>query len=125
MYTNDERQKSRIHPFLGRSRLSTSCVLTRHFISRAIVDAGLPPYIGGLIGLDLLGQFEIEFDFSTSSLSFWPKGAIANGALSVDDLVKIPMRKHPVGLKTVRCSLNGAEPFDAIVDAVANPDAFQ
>jgi hypothetical protein len=26
------------------------------------------------------------------------------------------MRKHPVGLKTVRCSLNGAETFDAIVD---------
>jgi len=81
-----------------------------------LAAVGLPPYIGGLIGLDLLGQFEIEFDFSTSALSFWPKGAIADGALSVDDLVKIPMRKHPVGLKTVRCSLNGAETFDAIVD---------
>jgi hypothetical protein len=37
--------------------------------------------------------------------------------VDVDDLVEIPLRTHPTGLKLVRCSLNGGAPFEAIVDA--------
>ena len=35
----------------------------------------------------------------------------------MDDLIEIPLKTHPTGLKLVRCSLNGGAPFDAIVDA--------
>jgi len=81
-----------------------------------LTAVGLPPVIGGLLGLDFLGKFVVEFDFASSKLSFWPLGAVENGAVDVDDLVKIPMTTHPVGLKTVQVSLNGAAPFSAIVD---------
>ena len=37
-------------------------------------------------------------------------------SLDVSELVEIPMSMHPTGLKTVRCRLNGCEPFPAIVD---------
>ena len=78
---------------------------------------GLPPTIGGLLGLEWLARYEVEFDFVASTITFWPRGSIAWGALDVDELVRVSMGTfHEVGLKTVRCSLNNAAPIDAIVD---------
>ena len=81
-----------------------------------IEASGLPAVIGGLLGLEFLSKFEVEFDFVNKFLKFHPPGSIACGALDVSDLVEIPMSVHPTGLKTVRCRLNGCEPFPAIVD---------
>ena len=77
---------------------------------------GLPPTIGGLLGLDWLGKYEVEFDFSASTITFWPRGSVSWGALDVDELVRVTLGTHKVGLKTVRCTLNDAAPVDAIVD---------
>jgi len=78
---------------------------------------GLPPTIGGLLGLEWLGRYEVEFDFEASTITFWPRGSISWGALDVDELVRVSMgTHHKVGLKTVRCTLNDADPIDAIVD---------
>ena len=41
---------------------------------------GLPPTIGGLLGLDWLGKYEVEFDFSASTITFWPRGSVSWGA---------------------------------------------
>ena len=82
-----------------------------------IQASGLPAVIGGLLGLEFLSKFEVEFDFVNKALKFHPPGSIACGALDVSELVEIPMSTHPTGLKTVRCRLNGCEPpFPAIVD---------
>ena len=105
-----------------RQKVSVSDVRlgSKLFVLDAVVTdlsaVGLPPQIGGLLGLDFLSKFEIEFNFTDSALKFWPKGSIANGAVDTDDLVKIPLHLHPVGLRTVKCSLNNSAPFDAIVD---------
>ena len=41
------------------------------------------------------------------------------GALDVDELVRVTLGTHKVGLKTVRCTLNDAAPVDAMVDMEA------
>lgn len=105
-----------------RQKVSVSDVRlgSKLFVLDAVVTdlsaVGMPPQIGGLLGLDWLSQFEVEFDFVRSALKFWPRGSIAGGAVDVEELVKVPMKTHSVGIRTVRCALNGAEPFDAIVD---------
>ena len=78
---------------------------------------GLPSVVGGMLGLEFLERFETEFDFANKTLAFHAPGTIACGAVDVDDLVEIPLKTHPTGLKLVRCSLNAGAPFDAIVDA--------
>ena len=37
--------------------------------------------------------------------------------IGIDDLIEIPLKTHPTGLKLVRCSLNAGASFDAI-DAI-------
>ena len=58
---NDERQKSHVHPFRGRSCLSTSWIMTRHFTSRAtppVYTSGRtkPPSLLGFHGRGGMGQ---------------------------------------------------------------------
>ena len=78
---------------------------------------GLPSVVGGMLGLEFLSRFETEFDFANKTLAFHAPGTIASGAVELDGLIEIPLKTHPTGLKLVRCSLNAAAPFDAIVDA--------
>ena len=88
-------------------------------LEAAVTDltvVGLPPVIGGLLGLEFLSKFVVEFDFARSALSFWPLGSVEAGAVDVASLVKIPLKTHPVGLRTARVSLNSSAPFDAVVD---------
>ena len=40
---------------------------------------GLPPTIGGLLGLDWLGKYEVEFDFSASTIRFGREGPYRGG----------------------------------------------
>ena len=76
-----------------------------------LAASGLPPVIGGLIGLDFLAKFEVEFDFVKKTLTFHKPGAVACGALDTTSLVDVALATHPTGLKTVRCRLNGCDPF--------------
>ena len=78
---------------------------------------GLPSVVGGMLGLEFLERFETEFDFANKTLAFHAPGTIASGAIGIDDLIEIPLKTHPTGLKLVRCSLNAGASFDAIVDA--------
>ena len=78
---------------------------------------GLPSVVGGMLGLEFLSRFETEFDFANKTLAFHAPGTIASGAIGIDDLIEIPLKTHPTGLKLVRCSLNAGASFDAIVDA--------
>ena len=81
-----------------------------------LAASGLPPVIGGLVGLEFLSKFEVEFDFVNKVMKLHKPGTIKCGAVDVLDLVEIPMATHPTGLKTVACRLNKCEPFPAIVD---------
>jgi len=78
---------------------------------------GLPSVVGGMLGLEFLSRFETEFDFANKTLAFHAPGTIVSGAVELDDLIEIPLKTHPTGLKLVRCSLNAGAPFDAVVDA--------
>ena len=77
---------------------------------------GLPPVVGGLLGLDFLQRFEVEFDFDKEIISFHPKGSAITGVCDVSDLIKIPLKTHPTGLQSAPISLNNCEPIDAIID---------
>ena len=67
-------------------------------------------------GLDFLSRFELELDFGDKAMRFHPIGSVATGALDVDSLVHIPLARHPTGLRTVSCRLNGCERFPGILD---------
>lgn len=89
-------------------------------LSAVVTDlsaTGLPAVVGGMLGLSFLEKFETEFDFTNKTLSFHKPGTIGSGAVDVSTLVEVPLKTHPTGLKTVRCSLNNSKPFDAVVDA--------
>jgi|AntAceMinimDraft_1070359.scaffolds.fasta_scaffold44464_2 hypothetical protein len=55
---------------------------------------------GGMLGLEFLSKFEVEFDFVNKAMRFHSPGCMASGALDVSQLVEIPMSTHPTGLKT-------------------------
>ena len=77
---------------------------------------GLPPVVGGLLGLDFLKRFEVEFDFDKEIIAFHPKGSAITGVCDVSSLIKIKLKTHPTGLQLAPISLNNCAPFDAIID---------
>ena len=77
---------------------------------------GLPPVVGGLLGLDFLQRFEVEFDFDKETITFHPRGSAITGVCDVSDLIKIRLKTHPTGLQLAPISLNNCEPIDAIID---------
>ena len=44
--------------------------------------SGLPAVIGGLLGLEFLSKFEVEFDFVNKAMKFHSPGCIKCGALA-------------------------------------------
>ena len=81
-----------------------------------LAASGLPSVVGGMLGLDFLTRFELELDFADKAMRFHPIGSVATGALDVESLVAVPLARHPTGLRTVSCRLNGCEPFPGILD---------
>ena len=79
-------------------------------------STGLPPVVGGLLGLDFLKRFEVEFDFDKEIIAFHPKGSAITGVCDVSSLIKIKLKTHPTGLQLAPISLNNCAPFDAIID---------
>ena len=79
-------------------------------------STGLPPVVGGLLGLDFLKRFEVEFDFDKEIIAFHPKGSAITGVCDVSELIKIRLKTHPTGLQLAPISLNNCAPFDAIID---------
>jgi predicted aspartyl protease len=77
---------------------------------------GLPPVVGGLLGLDFLQRFEVEFDFDKETITFHPRGSAITGVCDVSDLIKVRLKTHPTGLQLAPISLNNCEPIDAIID---------
>jgi len=77
---------------------------------------GLPPVVGGLLGLDFLKMFEVEFDFDKETIVFHKIGSIKCGALDVSELIKIRLKAHSSGLQLAPIALNNTEPIDAIID---------
>ena len=81
-----------------------------------LTKSGLPSTVGGLLGLEFLARFEVEFDFLNRELRFWPRGSVLSGALDVGGLIGVELIRHPVGIKTVSVRLNDSTAFPAIVD---------
>ncbi|OAE34259.1 hypothetical protein AXG93_4605s1240 [Marchantia polymorpha subsp. ruderalis] len=81
----------------------------------------------GLLGLNILSQFDVEFDFSNGVLVFYPPGAASRGECDMQDMEKLSTSEVTLGILGVKVALGGAPPELALLDlgsslCVASPD---
>ncbi|KAG6558068.1 hypothetical protein Mapa_000248 [Marchantia paleacea] len=81
----------------------------------------------GLLGLNILSQFDVEFDFSKDVLVFYPPGAASRGECDMQDMEKLATSEVTLGILGVKVALGQAPPELALLDlgsslCVASPD---
>ena len=68
---------------LNFKRRVQTCLSNSNMSSRySPAASGLPAVIGGLLGLEFLSKFEVEFDFVNKAMKFHSPGCIKCGALA-------------------------------------------
>ncbi|KAL2631400.1 hypothetical protein R1flu_016086 [Riccia fluitans] len=81
----------------------------------------------GLLGLNVLSQFDVEFDFSKDTLVFYPPGAASRGEYNMQGMEKLATSEVTLGILGVKIALGQAPPELALLDlgsslCVATPD---
>ncbi|KAL3689252.1 hypothetical protein R1sor_015561 [Riccia sorocarpa] len=81
----------------------------------------------GLLGLNVLSQFDIEFDFLRDVLVFYPPGAARRGEYNMQGMAKLATSEVTLGILGVKIALGKAPPELALLDlgsslCVATPD---
>jgi hypothetical protein len=56
-----------------------------------LANTGLSPSIAGIMGLNILAQFDVEFDFPNERISFYQAGAAAKGDCNMEGMQKLVM----------------------------------
>jgi hypothetical protein len=56
-----------------------------------LANTGLSPSIAGIMGLNILAQFDVEFDFPNERISFYEAGAAAKGDCNMEGMQKLVM----------------------------------
>ncbi|CAM6009332.1 unnamed protein product [Sphagnum balticum] len=56
-----------------------------------LANTGLSPSIAGIMGLNILAQFDVEFDFPNEQISFYEAGAAAKGDCNMEGMQKLVM----------------------------------
>ena len=54
-----------------------------------LVSTGLPPSVAGIVGLNVLSQFDVEFDFVKEHITLFEVGAVERGHCSKEGLQKL------------------------------------
>ncbi|XP_024379817.1 uncharacterized protein [Physcomitrium patens] len=56
-----------------------------------LASTGLPPSVAGIVGLNVLSQFDVEFDFVKEHITLYEAGAVERGQCSQEGLQKLAM----------------------------------
>ncbi|CAM6089213.1 unnamed protein product [Calypogeia fissa] len=88
---------------------------------------GWDPSIAGLLGLNILSQFDVEFDFKRELLVFHAPGAANRKECDVQYMEKLETSDVMLGILGVKVALGSAPPETALLDlgsslCVATPD---
>lgn len=78
--------------------------------------AGLDATVGGIVGLNLLSLFDVEFDFAAASIAFHGRGSAASGAIDLSGLVRLAPANFPFAIPGVQASVEGGPPVPALLD---------
>lgn len=56
-----------------------------------LASAGLPPSVAGIVGLNILSQFDVEFHFLKEQIAFYPVGAANRGDCDMQGLQRLAL----------------------------------
>jgi hypothetical protein len=65
------------------------CEVVTQGIVMDLVSTGLPPSVAGIVGLNVLSQFDVEFDFVKEQITLFELGAVDKGLCSKEGLQKL------------------------------------
>lgn len=70
-----------------------------------LVSTGLPPSVAGIVGLNVLSQFDVEFDFVKEHITLFELGAIDKGHCSKEGLQKLAVAPISFSLPGIQVRL--------------------
>lgn len=70
-----------------------------------LVSTGLPPSVSGIVGLNVLSQFDVEFDFVKEHITLFELGAVDKGHCSKEGLQKLAVAPISFSLPGVQVRL--------------------
>lgn len=77
------------------SRVLVTCGDLNDVIAQGIVmdlaSAGLPPSVAGIVGLNILSQYDVEFHFLKEQIAFYAVGAANRGDCDMQGLQKLAL----------------------------------
>jgi len=91
-----------------------------------LANTGLSPSIAGIMGLNILAQFDVEFDFPNERISFYEAGAAAKGDCNMEGMQKLVMSFGQYSLPGLKVEMGPGNVQSAIIDlgsslSVTNP----
>ncbi len=80
------------------------------------LEAKLDRKIAGILGRNFLSRHELEVDFGRGTLRLHPPGSVSGGQVNLDGLADVPYGAFRAGLIKIQVSLDGSDPFPAVLD---------
>lgn len=68
---------------------NTFCEVVTQGIIMDLASTGLPPSVAGIVGLNVLSQFDVEFDFLKENITLFEIGAVDRGQCRKEGLQKL------------------------------------
>ncbi|KAG0604051.1 hypothetical protein M758_10G140400 [Ceratodon purpureus] len=81
-----------------------------------LVSTGLPPSVSGIVGLNVLSQFDVEFDFVKEHITLFELGAVDKGHCSMEGLQKLAVAPISFSLPGVQVDMGGGNVQTALID---------
>ncbi|KAJ7298115.1 hypothetical protein O6H91_Y016400 [Diphasiastrum complanatum] len=77
---------------------------------------GLDSTVAGLVGMNVLSQFDVEFDFLSQRLVFYASGAVGEDGYIIHRMQQLVTSSTSFGIPSVQVKLGKAPPQAAILD---------
>ncbi|CAN0179402.1 unnamed protein product, partial [Phaeothamnion confervicola] len=84
---------------------------------------GFSETVGGVLGLDALSSFDLDFDFPRSVVRVYMAGAVERGLLDTAGLEGVACGVLPGGKLGIKMELNGGGFFTGVLDVGSNSSA--
>lgn len=81
-----------------------------------LVSTGLPPSVAGIVGLNVLSQFDVEFDFVKEQITLFELGAVDKGLCSKEGLLKLAVAPISFSLPGIQVDMGGGNVQTALID---------
>jgi len=103
------------------SRVLVTCgdlndVVIAQGIVMDLASAGLPPSVAGIVGLNILSQYDVEFHFLKEQIAFYAVGAANRGDCDMQGLQKLALAPVQYALPGLQVEMGRGRSQLAIID---------